>query len=333
MKKFLLIFVVFPVLLITCKQEENLAVAFYNTENFFDTADDPHKNDNEFLPGSEKHWTEERYRKKLDDVARVLSEIDTVSFPVFIGLCEIENRKVLDDLISTPELAPERYSVAHFESPDIRGIDVALLYRSDFFRLAHAEAIPIKFPDNPRYKTRDILHVSGKIGKEEFHVFVNHWPSRIGGDEKTEPERVFVASVLKQKVEEVLASRPDANIIIMGDMNDEPANKSLFETLDARAPGSGSELVNLMYPLDQQNEGTYYFRGQWNMLDNLVVSASLLDGKGYEAVGAKGFVFRKNWMEFKNKNGMLLPNRTYGGSNYYGGVSDHFPVYFMLKKQ
>ena len=249
-----------------------------------------------------------------------------------IGLCEVENRKVLGDLISTGALAAAQYSVAHFESPDMRGIDVALLYRGDRFLIDKTEAIPIHFTEEPNYKTRDILHVSGKIKKEEFHLFVNHWPSRIGGNEKTEPNRVFVATVLKQKVDEVLAQNPAANIIIMGDMNDEPENKSLLETLAAKAPGSGSTLVNLMLPLDEQDKGTYNFRGNWNMLDNLIVSCSLLNGKGFDVEGRQGYIFRKEWMEYKNKRGAVSPNRTYGGPNYYGGVSDHFPVYFVLKE-
>ncbi len=332
MKRFSLILAILLFGVFACKQSEpSLTVAFYNTENLFDTEDDPYKNDNEFLPGSKKKWTDERYRKKLDDIARVISEIDTTDLPVLIGLCEVENRKVLDDLILTGKLAG-RYSVAHYESPDIRGIDVALLYRNDCFRLDGTEAIPIVFNNAPNYKTRDILHVSGKIKKEEFHLFVNHWPSRIGGIDKSEPRRIFVASVLKQKVDEVLTEDPSANIIIMGDMNDEPDNKSLLETLAAKAPGSGSQLVNLMLPPDKQNKGSYNFRGNWNMLDNLIVSRSLLDGKGFDVKGAQGYIFRKKWMEFKNNRGTVSPNRTYGGSNYYGGVSDHFPVYFVLKK-
>ncbi len=333
MKRFLLIFALLLTGLFACKQvETGMTVAFYNTENLFDTEDDPHKDDNEFLPGSEKKWTEERYRKKLNDIARVFSEIDTINLPIAIGLCEIENRKVLEDLIATGKLSSGKYAIAHQESPDIRGIDVALLYRADQFKLAGFEAIPIIFKEDPGHKTRDILHVSGKIGKETFHVFVNHWPSRIGGTDESEQNRIFVASVLKQKVDEVLKEDPSANIIIMGDMNDEPQNKSLLETLAAKAPGSGVQLVNLMLPLDEQNLGSYNYRNEWNMLDNLVVSNSLLDGKRLDVEGAQGHIFRKGWMEFKSNRGAVSPNRTYGGSNYYGGVSDHFPVYLVLRK-
>ena len=333
MKRFVLIFVLPLIVFFACKNvETGLTVAFYNTENLFDTEDDPHKNDNEFLPGSEKQWTTERYQKKLNDIARVFSEIDTLNLPVIIGLCEIENRKVLEDLIATRRLSSGNYAIAHQESPDTRGIDVALLYRPDDFRLTGFEAIPIVFEKEPGHKTRDILHVSGTLKKETFHVFVNHWPSRIGGENESEQDRVFVASVLKKKVDEVLSGNPSANIIIMGDMNDEPQNKSLQEILGAKAPESKARLANLMLPLDQQKQGTYFYQNEWNMLDNLVVSHSLLNGKGLDVKGAQGYIFRKNWMEFKNNRGVVSPNRTYGGARYYGGVSDHFPVYFVLMK-
>lgn len=332
MKHFFWIAVIVLASLGACtKSQQSLTVAFYNTENLFDTQDDPHINDNEFLPDSEKKWDLARYQKKQSDLARVLSEIDTVALPALIGLCEIENRQVLNDLVANKYLQAGKYAIAQFESPDPRGIDVALLYRPSVFKISSSEAIPVGFADEPKWKTRDILHVSGKIGKETFHVFVNHWPSRIGGEEETEAKRMQVASILKSKVDEVLAQNPKANIVIMGDMNDEPLNKSLIETLGAKAPGSNAPLVNLMLPLDEQNLGTYFYRGNWNMLDNLVVSRSLINGKGCEVDGARGYIFRKKWMEFTSKKGETSPNRTYGGSNYYGGVSDHFPVYFVLK--
>ncbi|MDX9881151.1 MAG: endonuclease/exonuclease/phosphatase family protein [Prolixibacteraceae bacterium] len=334
MKRFALIFAILFVALSACKHAgTGLTVAFYNTENLFDTEDDPHKNDNEFLPGSEKKWTAERYQKKLNDIARVIYGIDSLKLPVFVGLCEIENRKVLEDLVATSRLAPGKYAIAHQESPDLRGIDVALLYRPGYFRLEKIEAIPVIFENEPRHKTRDILHVSGKIGKETVHLFVNHWPSRIGGTDESEPNRVVAASVLKKKTDEALAENPSAHIIIMGDMNDEPLNKSLSETLGGKAPESSSRLINLMLPLDEQGLGTYNYRNEWNMLDNLVVSHSLLDGKRLDVEDGQGFIFRKEWMEFKNNRGAVSPNRTYGGSNYYGGVSDHFPVYFVLIKK
>lgn len=332
MKKKHFVFVLALVFLFSCKQEkETMTIAFYNVENLFDTIDDPNKKDEEFTPEGRKKWDQKRYEKKLNDLAKVLSSIDSVKLPAIIGLCEIENRKVVEDLIQTGKLAKAKYKVAHIESPDVRGIDVALAYQNKQFKFVSQEAIPINFEDAPDYKTRDILHVSGRLKGEDTHIFVNHWPSRIGGLEQSEPRRTFVASVLKNKVDEIIAENPSANIIIMGDMNDEPDNKSLLETLSAKLPGSNSGLANLMFPLDQQNKGTYNYRNTWNMLDNLVVSKSMLDEKGLDVVGKEGHIFRKEWMEFKNSKGEIYPNRTYGGPNYYGGISDHFPVYFQLQ--
>lgn len=318
----------------SCNSEKKLlrhefTVMSYNVENLYDTVDDPKIPDEEFLPESEKKWTPARYQKKLTDLSRVISEINPKEMPELIGLAEIENQTVLEDLIHTAKMN-NRYAIVHEESPDYRGIDVALLYRKDAFTEMTHEVIPVVFSDDPNFKTRDILHVTGKIRNKTVHVFVNHWPSRIGGDEKTEPKRVLAASVLKKSVDQVLAADPKARIIIMGDMNDEPANKSLEETLGAKAPGSGAELVNLMMPDDSAGKGTYFFAGNWNMLDNLVVSESVLKGNGMLVENGKGFIFSADWMTYTNKNGEKTPNRTYVGNKYVAGVSDHFPVYFKM---
>jgi predicted extracellular nuclease len=323
--------VLFVILFVSCrsgKETNHITVVGYNVENLFDTVDDPHKNDNEFLPDSKKEWTPERYQKKLNDIARVLSDINPEDMPEIIGLAEIENQKVLEDLVKTEALAPGNYKIAHRESPDKRGIDVALLYRPDEFKLYGYEAIPV----DPGFATRDILHVWGRFKREKFHFFVNHWPSRIGGLAKSEPARIVAAESLKKAVDPVLAEDPEAHIVIMGDMNDEPFNKSLRSVLGAASPESDSTLVNLMMPLSEAGKGTYNYRGNWNMLDNLVVSSNLLDQKGFRVTPPTGFIFHESWMEYTGKKGEISPNRTYGGPNYYGGVSDHFPVYFELQR-
>ena len=304
-------------------------VLSYNVENLFDTVDDPKVPDEEFLPASEKKWDNEKYQKKLADIARVISEVNPLELPEVVGLVEVENQQVLEDLVNAGKLKGQ-YAIIHEESPDYRGIDVALIYRKDAFSETTHEVLPVTFPDDPEFKTRDILHVTGKIKNKTVHVFVNHWPSRIGGDEKTEPKRVLAASVLKKKVDELCAADPKARIIIMGDMNDEPANKSLMEALGAESPDSKALLVNLMMPDDANGKGTYFYSGNWNMLDNLVVSKSVLKGKGMLVEGQKGNIFSNDWMIFTNKNGNKIPNRSYVGNKYVGGVSDHFPVYFKM---
>ena len=309
---------------------QEYTVVSYNVENLFDTVDDPKIPDEEFLPASEKKWDSEKYQKKLADLARVISEVNPNEMPEVVGLVEVENRTVLDDLVKTGKLNGQDYAVIHEESPDYRGIDVALIYRKDAFQEISHEVLPVVFPDDPEFKTRDILHVIGKMRNKTVHLFVNHWPSRIGGDEKTEPKRVLAASVLKTKVDQILAKDAKARIIIMGDMNDEPVNKSLQETLGAAAPDSGATLINLMMPDDVAGKGTYFYSGAWNMLDNLVVSETVLKGKGMQVEGRKGNISSNDWMIFTNKNGDKTPNRSYVGNKYVNGVSDHFPVYFKL---
>ncbi len=305
-------------------------VVSYNVENLFDTVDDPKIPDEEFLPASEKKWDNERYQKKLDDIAKVISEVNPKELPEIVGLVEVENQTVLEDLIRTGILKDRGYAIIHEESPDYRGIDVALIYRKDAFTELMHETLPVTFPDDPEFKTRDILHVTGQIRNKTVHIFVNHWPSRIGGDDKTEPKRVLAATVLKNRVDQILAADPEARIIIMGDMNDEPANKSLKETLGAASPDSGSKLVNLMMPDDVKGLGTYFYSGSWNMLDNLVVSEPVLNSRGMKVEGRKGYIFNNDWMIFTNKNGDKTPNRSYVGNKYVAGVSDHFPVYFKM---
>ena len=312
--------------------KRNLTVVFYNVENLFDTINEPGKTDGEFTPEGQNKWTKERYNKKVEDIAKVLGSINENELPEMIGLCEIENRKVLEDLVENHNLAKGKYQIVHYESPDNRGIDNAFLYRPDEFEVIFSQPIHVKFDDEPDFRTRDILYVKGKnLNKEEMHVFVNHWPSRIGGTDATESARLQVASKLKNKIDSIVLQNSSAEIIVIGDMNDEPSNLSLANVLGASKPGSNTDgLVNLMYPIHEAKLGSYFYQGNWNMLDNIVVSFNLLDKKGFSCTDGQGHVYHQEWMEFKNTRGQISPNKTYSGSNYYGGVSDHFPVYIEL---
>jgi predicted extracellular nuclease len=312
----------------------NMTVVFYNVENLFDLENEPGKNDGEFTPEGEKNWDLIKYRNKLAGISRVISGINEGDLPEIVGLCEVENERVLADLVRTGLLANGKYEIVHHESPDMRGIDCALIYRPEEFKVTGHFAVPVRFEDNARAVTRDILYVKGRTrNREEFHIFVNHWPSRIGGVAQTEPKRITVARILKGKIDSVRMANSKAQIIVMGDMNDDPDNKSLLEVLNAQPPATPeATLVNLMFPDFNNGQGTYNYRGNWNMPDNLIVSPGLLDDKGFRCVEEKGHIFREEWMEFKNRNGEISPNRTYGGPNYYGGVSDHFPVYFRLRR-
>jgi predicted extracellular nuclease len=309
-------------------------VAFYNVENLFDTVDDPNKIDEDFLPSSEKEWNSTKYSKKIDDLARVIYSIDSVKLPVLVGLCEIENNLVVSDLAQNKRLKSADYQVVWSEGPDVRSIDCALMFDSTRFRLVDSEFLKVENPDDVNFKTREIVYVRGMMKDEIFHVFVNHWPSRREGAEVSASKRALAAHVLRNRVDRILEDEAEPNIIIMGDMNDAPGDSSISQVLGAQ-PNTGdpeaTQLVNLMYDEYERGEGSYSYRGKWDMIDNLIVSGNLLGkANGLKTSIDDGRVFRMPFMEFVNNNGEVSPNRTYGRT-YFGGISDHFPVYFQLK--
>lgn len=317
----------------------NFTVVFYNVENLFDTINSPGINDGEFTPSGSYQWNTKPYRKKLEDIAKVLSSVNPLELPEIIGLCEVENKEVLTDLIRTGQMQGGNYAIVHETGPDARGIDVALLYRQNAFNYLSHKAIPVNFPFDSNSKTRDILYVKGLAAeKDTFHLFVNHWSSRVGGEVQTEPKRVFAAMKLRNHVDSLFRINPVAKILIMGDFNDEPTNASVFQFLNAnnkRKNYAYNELYNLMYDIhNMEIQGTYYFRGNWNMLDHLIVSRPFFDKtQGYFLEYESGKIFRAPWMlEKANRNGDEPPLRTFTGREYKGGPSDHLPVYMILQK-
>ncbi len=315
-------------------------IVSYNVENLFDIEDDPHNSgDNDWTPNGKKKWTQERYNKKISDLAKVISSINDNELPDIVGLCEVENIKVLEDLIADTLLSANEYGIAHEPSPDPRGIDVALIYKKSEFEYISHEAIEIKLADNAYYHTRDILHVIGIINeKDTLHVFVNHWKSRAGGSqEETEIKRVNAARILREKVDMILKNNENANIVILGDMNDEPQNKSIAKTLNATNNKNATdifELYNTLLDKDLEDKGTYNYKGNWNMLDNIIISQNLLKNRlGYHIGNNEGEIFKEEWfMFYQTKIDEFIPSKTYGGKNYYGGYSDHLAVYLILNK-
>lgn len=308
-------------------------IGFYNVENLFDTKDDANKEDQEFLPKSKNEWTEEKYTKKLQHLAKV---IDYMGQPGIMGLCEVENEHTLKDIIKQSSLKDAKYAFVHHESPDVRGIDVALLYSKDEYDLMAKDFIKIDFPKNVvvDYTTREILHATLKNKKKEFiHVFVCHWPSRRGGVEESEPKRLYVAQQVRKEVDKIFEEYDDNHVVIIGDFNDEPSNKSVNQILSAKPEVSDpkpEELYNLMYELDRKGLGSYNYRGEWNMLDQIIVSGSLLDKKKTDVINPS--VFNRDWMLFYHKKtSQYRPNRTFSGGKYYGGYSDHLPVSVDIK--
>ncbi|MDA3952817.1 MAG: endonuclease [Bacteroidales bacterium] len=335
MKNILAFFIIclIPILSYSQNNKTESIIAFYNVENLFDTINNPITMDEEFTPESDKKWTNNRYQKKLNDIAKVISSFNDTDLPVIVGFAEIENKLVLEDLIKTNYLKDGNYKIVHEESSDIRGIDVALIYKTDNFEYLNHQKIPI--PLNTKYKVRDILYTKGILNNlDTVHVFVNHWKSRSGGQEKTEPQRVQCAQILRNNIDSILLINKNAKILIMGDLNDEPTNKSVFETLRANNSGDTESLHNLMYTLSENGLGTHNYRGKWSILDHIIVSNNLVNNnKSLNVSENTGHIFSAEWITFTGKDGNKSPNRTYGGPNYYGGYSDHYPIYVILKKQ
>ena len=314
----------------TLPTADTLSISFYNVENLFDTLDDPAIADEDFTPEGKLKWNTDRYRKKLENLSRV---VEAMSYPSILGLAEIENRSVLEDWINYGSMKMQNYAIVHFDSPDERGIDVAMIYKKSDFRVSDSRIIPVNLPDVEDMvdnKTRDVLVVNGFLKNKPVVLFFNHWPSRGGGQQKTEPLRKHVAQIVRTEIEPLLAN--GSRVVIIGDFNDEPDNNSVAQVLKAgkiETPVSKNELYNCFYESHQKGEGTYNFRGNWNQLDQLIVSGNLLSADSDCSV-VKAEVFKKDWMLYDDKKYGPLPNRTYGGPNYYGGYSDHLPILARL---
>ncbi len=313
-----------------CENGTTFMIATYNVENLFDTEDDPHKNDNAFTPGGKYRWTKRRYRKKLKQIAKVINRLNEKAPLVLLELVEIENRKVLEDLV---QLLNFEVGIVHRESDDRRGIDVALLYRKDWFKVLQVQ----RLPNPPQARTtRNILYVRGTLKGVELHVFLNHWPSRRGGEKKTFHKRVAMARLLRRKVDKILAKDPDAAILIMGDFNDYPDDVSLRKALKA-TPHShrNATLCNLAYATHEACEEdaaicSHCYRKHWGMLDQIIISQSLCQGIGNLYLLQEAQAFYTPDMLYSHPRYGLMPNRTFSGVTYHAdGYSDHLPVYTL----
>lgn len=309
--------------------QDPFRVMFYNVENLFDCQHDSLKNDYEFLPDAPKGWTWARYNDKQAKIAKVIIAAGRENVPDLVGLCEVENDRCLKDLTEHSPLREAGYRYVMTDSPDERGIDVALLYQRGSFKLLGQQSIPIPYQEIERRPTRDILHVMGQVvSGDTLDVFVCHMPSRAGGEEKSEPYRLFTAQILKIAADSVMNVRRHPNVLIMGDFNDYPTNHSIAKVLGAVAPAGEPQTKALYNLMDKRKEGTYRYRGEWGVLDQLIVSGHLLQGQpgmrtSYEQAQILRFPFL---LEEDDKYGGDIPSRTYWGKKYHGGYSDHLPI-------
>lgn len=319
------------------------AIGFYNLENLFDTLDTPDKRDEEFLPGSRLRWNTEKYVSKQANMAKVISQLATDLSPdgvAILGVSEVEDRKVLEDLVAQPALKSRDYHIIHYESPDERGIDVGLLYQPKYFEPISSRAIPVvlKNPKTgiPDY-TRDVLYVAGKFDGDTIHILVNHWPSRRGGQAASAWARAVAAGVGKAVADSLKQVNPNAKILIMGDLNDDPDSKSLTDVLKARRSADNlkpDELYNPMFDLYRDGNGTLAYKDAWDLFDQMILSKGFVhkEAGGWQLYKAQ--VFRKPWLLQTEGAFRGYPFRTFVGDIFINGYSDHLPVflYFLKKK-
>lgn len=316
-------------------------VMCWNVENLFDIHHDSLKNDQEFLPDAIRHWHYGRYKKKLDDIAKVITAVGGWTPPALVGLCEVENDSAMLNLTRYSPLKESGYRYVITHSPDLRGINVALLYQRDRFKLLSHRSISIGFFNKQSRPTRDILHVSGTLlTGDTLDIFICHLPSRSGGAKESEPYRLFVAKKIRMEADSILRARLYPQLIIMGDFNDYPKNKSIAQVLEASLPPkfpSPTKLYHLFARKAQKRGfGSYKFQGEWGLLDHLIVSGTLLNASGrFFTSEDKAQLVKFPFLLTKDeKYGGKQPFRTYFGMKYQSGISDHLPVYadFMMKE-
>ncbi|MDN3722917.1 endonuclease/exonuclease/phosphatase family protein [Aequorivita sp. SDUM287046] len=324
------------------KQYKVNTVAFYNVENLFDYEDDPLIFDEDRTPEGKDHWTQEIYEAKLANMAKVISEIGadvTGTAPAIMGVCEVENLRVLEDLVNQEPLVNKEYGIVHFDSPDRRGIDVALLYQKKIFTPTHYTNYELEIYDDQdrskRIYTRDQLLVSGMLDGEKISIIVNHWPSRSGGEERSRPKRIKAAELNKHIMDSLLSEDPYAKIITMGDFNDDPISPSVKDILKTKGERDNMKMKELYNPMEdmyKKGMGTLAYRDAWNLFDQIILSSELTK-KDYSSYRYyKAGIFNKNYLATPRGQYKGYPFRSFV-NGYTGGYSDHFPVYVYLIKE
>lgn len=335
MNRFLFLFLGLVCFSMSNSQTVRNRVMFYNVENLFDPFNDSLTRDDEFTPDGARHWTWNKMERKINGIFKVIMAVGELDPPVIVGFCEIENGFVIHQLINETPLSKFDYRMVHRESPDPRGIDVALIYRPDKFQLLEKDFFKVTFPDDTARRTREILYAKGLLATDTLHVFVNHWPSKYGGELESESGRYAAAYTLKHKVDSIMVFYPDARILIMGDLNDEPDSDPVVKGFGACTNDDAlcvSSFVNISAILKQKGQGSYKYQGVWGTIDQLIVSRSLLDEKRkLYTTPANASVYSAEFLlESDDAFVGKKPFRTFQGYRYHGGCSDHLPVYIDL---
>ncbi len=313
------------------RRKNRFTIAFYNVENLFDTVDNPLTADDDYTPSSKRRWNAKKYSIKIKKITSVISQLgnnQSAFPPAIVGLVEVENAKVIKDLIKHKNLSKFNYNYVHYDSPDERGIDVALMYNQDFFEVISSSNHPLYLTDEEGEidYTRDLLVVKGKLNGELIHVLVNHWPSRRDGDEETKHKRIKAAKLVHEVIDRIKLENKDSKFVIMGDFNDDPTSESVKDYLVT------DDLYNPMKSLFEKGEGTLTFYKKWHLFDQIIFSRDFFDTEKSKHTFLKASIFKKDWLQFYKGKFKNSPFRTYIGPWYQGGFSDHFPVYTIFEK-
>lgn len=322
------------------KRYQMFGVAFYNLENLFDTINNNGKYDLEFSPEGKNRWDSKKYWSKINNLAYAISQLTTKTTPegpAVIGVSEVENITVLEDLVKDKQIKGRNLRIVHHDSPDARGVDVALLYNPKFFQPINVTNHRLVVPELPNFKTRDQMCVVGMMGGNDNRVavIVNHWPSRRGGEKESSWLREAAASLTKQIADSLYQVDPNIGIIVMGDLNDDPHNKSVAETLGAKKSKDNIEDQGFFNPFWQKLDngiGSYVYRGGWDLFDQIIVNGNLVNGKnGLKYKGAE--VHNKNFLLQQDGQYKGYPKRTFASGVWTDGYSDHLPTEIYIIKE
>lgn len=327
------------------KNYQVASIAFYNVENLFDTLDDPYKNDDDFLPKGSYNYTPRVYQKKLQNIARVISGLASdkeskyqiPGGPAIIGLAEIENASVVYDLTQQPALKDRNYRILHFESPDQRGIDVGMIYRPDMFTVLGARSLYVDITnDKSKSRTRDILYASGILAGDTIHILVGHWPSRSGGEAASMWKRERAARVCRNVIDSLQKIDPEVKVVVMGDLNDDPVSPSVARTLGAIGDIDKVKPTSMYNPWTafyKKGIGTLGYNDSWNLFDQIIVSGGWITGNSKGWKYHKAEIYSRQFLVSQFGKYKGYPHRSFSGSKWMDGYSDHFPTLIYLLKE
>ncbi len=345
MNKVLIIFTFIIVSISTaCAQKENFRVSligFYNLENFYDTVNNPKVNDEEFLPDGERHYNTRIFLDKVGRLSTVIAKMGTEINPdglAILGVAEVENDTVLDILVKHPNIKNRNLKFVHYDSPDARGVDVAMLYNPKYFKPLYSAPLFVQLPGGSKesYFTRDILYVKGLMDGDTIHVFVNHWPSRLGGEERSKPARAAAAQVAKTIIDSLMAVNAQSKIVLMGDLNDDPTSPSVTKVLGATGRINNIQDKGLFNPwvdFYKKGIGTLAYQDAWGLFDQVIISKAWMDKQQQGYHFNRAVIYNKEFLVQPTGKFKGYGKRTWDGMTYNYGYSDHFPVYVMMLKR